>query len=467
MNLANENPDIVLSILKSMRMSSKRYYTLNEMTYTRHAMALDVMRIFDAQIKEEKLNCHLKAYDPISFFLSSAYQDSESTSNKPFKPMWEIIKVIIDPKYGYFKYEDKNSETQYAFWKTIETQDEFNKRKTEGKYIPYTEQVYDNALKQPALYFRGQQINHGLTVQKGKALKMDTFFHTKADNHSKSYMGAVVAFNSEKKFKQHLIEVYYCSKYWTQNVPKRVTKGKIHFDPIQNTRCLPFAGGFTGDPNTGKTYYASVKEPIMFGINLQTPLFQALYNGNSNDPIDFFNRRKIEFPNWTYQSYTNVLITILLLEHELHHALIGRYSPIMYSAPDLMEDKDREYNAIGDLWKIYMNYYEGKTDPVRPEPPIDKQYGSEKLDENKWWNAVTNDQGHKAFFGHLTYRSGLFGLAVTVDPLKSSKEMVHKILGMNISIPNEISDVKMSPNYDGSDGGFANVDYIQNIKLRF
>ena len=239
-----------------------------------------------------------------------------------------------------------------------------------------------------------------------------------------------------------------------------------HFDPILNNHTIPFGGGFTGDPKTGKTYYASVEEPIMFGVHLKTKLFYSLYNGNGNDPTDFFNRRKIEFPHWTFESYTNVLITILLMEHEMHHALIGRYSPIMYSAPDLMIETDRHYEAIEVLWDIYVHYYNGSTTPVRPELPIDKQYGAEQVDGNTWWNVITNAQGHNAFFGHLSYRSGLFGLAVTAEAFSSSKVLVHKILGMNISIPSKTSDTKMPPNYDGS-GAPANVDYIQDIKLKF
>ena len=141
MNLDNENPEIVLSILKTMRMTSKRYYTLDEMTIKRHSMALDVMRIFDAQIKKEQLDCHQRNFDPISYFLSSAYQDSESTSEKPFKPIWEIIKVLIDPKHEYFKYEDEKGQTQYAFWKTIETEDEFEKEKTKA-YIFHTQNKF-------------------------------------------------------------------------------------------------------------------------------------------------------------------------------------------------------------------------------------------------------------------------------------------------------------------------------------
>lgn len=459
MNLDNENPEIMLYILKTMRMASKKYYTLDEMTIKRHSMALDVMRIFDRQIKEEQLDCHQRSFDPISYFLSSAYQDSESTSEKPFKPIWEFIKVLIDPKHEYFKYESENGEIQYAFWKTIETEDEFNQRKDKGVYIPYTEQIYDNPLKQPALYFRGLKINQGLIIQGGRALKMDTFFHTRADNHSKSYMGAVVAFNAEHKIKRHLIEVYYCSKYWTKNVSRRLTNGKKHFDPILNTDTIPFGGGFTGNPKTGKTYYASEEEPIMFGVHLQTPLFKTLYNGISNDPSDFFNRRKIEFPQWTYQSYTNILRTILLMEHEMHHALIGRYSPIMYYAPDLMIETDRYYKAIGVLWDIYVHYYNGSTIPVRPELPIDKQYGAEQVDGNVWWNVITNKQGHNAFFGHLTYRSGLLGLAVTTEPYKSSKVLVQRILGISF-VEGQTSDTKKTHYYNGS-------DYIQDIKLKF
>lgn len=435
MNLANENPEKVLSILKTMRITSKGYYTLDELTIKRHSMVLDIMRIFEKQIQIETLDCHQKGYDPISYFLSSAYQNSESTSAKPFKPMWEIVKVLIDPKHEYFKYQDLNSgDISHAFWKPIETKQDFKCRTDKGKYIPYSE---------------------------GRPLKMDTFFNTIADNNAKSYMGAVVAFNSEKSSKNHVIEVYYCSKYWTKLVPKKLSGGKLHLVPIENTERLPFGGGFTGNPKTQKVEYVLPKEPIMFGVKVESPLFQRLYHGNatSHDPTDFFNRRAIGFPHWTYESYTNVLITLLLMEHEMHHAMIGRYSPVMYNAPDLMEQRDCSYDAITELWKIYLHYYEGNTSQVRPERPINKQFGAEKIDDNVWWNAISNAQGHNAFFGHLTYRSGLFGLAVTTDPLKQSKIYIHQVLGMSISIPSEISDTKML--FD--DGGTVVVGYTEDL----
>ena len=410
----SEHHEMVISMLNTMRiLPGPRYYTKEEMTIMRHNMVIEIMGLINKEIVEYQINT--ENYDPLSFLLSTPYINSESTKEGPqFNPILSIIKTLIHPKYSYFKYYDKEG-VKYVFWKYIDEQQAVQRR-CQGRNVPYSEN--------------------------GKPLKMDTFFIMKPDDYNTSYMGAVVAHNSENivNKQNHTVEVYYVRKYWTSKVQKKYTKeGETVFQPMKNTEILKFEGGYTGDPDTQKVSYAEKSQTEIFGIDVQSKLFQALFN-------DWKTKSRNRY--WTYESYTNILITLLLMEHEIHHALIGRYSPIMQDAPDLLMEKDLYIGGIAEMIQMYEHYYqnglpndddteeEKKKKLFREQFPIDSrlQFGAVEVSKDYWFNSLTNNQGHNAFFGHLTFRSGLLGLAVTVGIQKSTKEYKHVFLIREVGV---------------------------------
>ena len=441
----SEHCDIVIPMLNTMRiLPGPRYYTPNELTFRRHHMVLEIMGLFNDEIQKYRINT--KDYDPLSFLLSSPYTNSESTDEgAQFNPILSIIKTLINPKYEYFKYHDKEG-VKYAFWTNI-TKEEAEQRKS----------VY--------------------TDKYGNYLKMDTFFLMNPDNSSTSYMGAVSCHNSEDivNKQNHIVEVFYVVKYWAQMVKKKCRGGSnvpVAFEPITKYELLPFEGGYSGDPNSKTSSYEEKGVPKLFGINVQSRQFQDLFNQWSTENQNSY---------WTYQSYTNILITLLLMEHELHHALIGRYSPIMQDAPDLLLQKDLDINGIPEMINMYEHYLnnglpnnddteqEKKKKLFREQFPIESgQFGAEKVSEEYGWvNPLTNEQGHNAFFGHLTFRSRLFGIAVTVGHQKSTDSWEHTVLGLKtLNNPSDgDTDVVMDDNS-------AVVDFIEDIfnnklKLKF
>tara|TARA_E500000331_G_C17238835_1_gene706098 strand:- start:24 stop:1346 length:1323 start_codon:yes stop_codon:yes gene_type:complete len=439
----SEHTDMVISILNSMRiLPGPRYYTLEELTFRRHHMVLEIMGLINEEIQKYRIDT--KDYDPLSFLLSTPYTSSESTDEgAQFNPILSIIKTLIHPKYEYFKYHDKEG-VKYVFWKYIDEQ-EAVLRRCHGRNVPYSEDR--------------------------KPLKLDTFFSMKPDDVSTSYMGAVVAHNSENivNKKPHMVEVYYVRKYWTSKVQKKYANGTTAFQPMKNTELLKFEGGYTGDPVTQKVSYVEKSQTEIFGIDVQSILFQGLFDNWKKESGDRY---------WTYESYTNILITLLLMEHELHHALIGRYSPIMQDAPDLLVEEDLKIESIKKMVDMYKHYSQKglpgeKEKAYRIQYPIESgnQYGAVDVPEHGWFNSLTNNLGHNAFFGHLTFRSGLFGLAVTVGHQKSTASWEHTILGLKPL--NNSSDVYVD---DGTDVDMekntAVVDFIEDIfnnklKLKF
>lgn len=450
----NEHPHIVASILNNMRMNGKRYYTLKELTYIRHGIALDIMRNIDKEINH--LGVDLKNYDPLSFFMSTAYTSTESVEEKynQFNPILTIIKAIIDPKHEYFKYEHiETNKICHAFWKPIEDEKIYKQKLARGSYMPHTIQRYDNDFKQPPLNYNGKTVGNGLIHKEGEILQMDTFFLPVPDVKSKAYMAAVMP-------SKHVMKIYYSIKFWV-----KLVKGKKGFEPIHNNELLIIGGGYSGDPDTKKNVYVEKNEPFLFGINVQSDLFKSFYTGVSDDVSNPYNRRKIEFPHWTYESYTNILISILLMEHELHHALIDRYSYIMQYATDLLEQQDLDYN-ITEMWNMYMHYYKDNANnifskPYRKTKEIQNQYGAVKIDENSYWNAFSNTQGHNAFFCHLTYRSHLLGLAVTIDPQRNTQVLINDIMQVKNEEPQEHGGSLMTSNYTKK----AYIEDIFNQKL--
>ena len=466
----NENSEMIKAILDTMHIdkNTNEYYTLEQNTLTRHNIAISVIEQLEKALTELAggvkigdneivIECHEKGYDPLSYLLSSAYSKSESTSGKNFNPIFAVINTMIKPEYEYFKYY-LDGKDNYPFWRRN----------------PNKKTKHANA--------------------KGEAIfQRDSYIHMVADEDSKNYMGAVITHNTEHSKKpKHLIEVYYSTVFWCQPVTKKeCQKRNINYpfyDPIPNDKVLNFKGGFTGDSDEKTHQYLGRNQQIIFGVHISTPLYFQYYKS--------WKERNPEYKLWTFQSYKNVLVTILLMEHEMTHALIGRYSTIMDLAPDLLEKEDLFIKGKQDMIRMYEYYLkklkeEGKTldndniKTYRPQKELGEgQFGETNLNQvnmnvpgqvANWYNVFTNTEGHNAFFGHLTYRRGLLGISVTTNALPRTKKARHLVLRFRITnlkptendLPRKKSSVGSSNNNNTADVDIVEDIYDFNIKLKF
>jgi hypothetical protein len=364
---------LALDVISSLRLGPGGLYLGKDvMTQLRHRIAMDVILMINDYLAEMKSNCHEEKLDPVSYLMSDAHVNSIPTEGKNLDPFWAIISILTHPYHNYWRYYNAKNEECHLWWKEIDYLEKAN-RKVEGKEV----------------------------VEKGgKAYKRDSYFLMKPDKRSTGYMGAAAAHATVEDLKSdHIIEIYYSVKYFA----RRERGTDFEFGPFKNDWIYNWAGGYGGNPNEKKTTYVNPKDHELFGIEI----------------INFFDLWTASGTNWSWPSYQNLMCCILLMEHELHHAMIGRYFPVMYSIEDLLMKKDID-GAGPAVETLKQRYLEQHTALKRNEKTTRRKstWGQVQLGNGRVHNPLSNINGHNMWFGMFTYRSGLLGCEVTIEATK-------------------------------------------------
>lgn len=365
---------LALDVISSLRLGPNgRYLGREAMTQLRHQIAMDVILNINTYLTEMKSNCHEEKLDPISYLMSDAHVNSIPTEGKNLDPFWAIISTLTHPYHNYWRYYNAKNEECHLWWREIDDLEKVN-RKVEGKEV----------------------------VEKGgKAYKRDSYFLMKPDRRSTSYMGAAAAHRPVEDLESdHLIEIYYSVKYFA----RREAGTDFVFGPFKNDWIYNWAGGYSGDPNAKESSYVDRKEHKLFGIDIMS--FKDLWAKSGT--------------NWSWPSYQNLICCILLMEHELHHAMIGRYFPVMYNIEDLLMKKD--IPALGPkVETLKERYLEQHTALAEGKKTSRKRstWGEVDLGGGRTHNPLSNVNGHNMWFGIFTWRSGLLGCEVTIEATKT------------------------------------------------
>ena len=379
---------LAMDVIDYLRLDPNgEYYTDDYMTQLRHEIALDIIEQIDSIFTELNLDCHQRNFDPISYLLSDAFTTSIPTQGVNPDPIFIIIKSITHPKHRYWAYKhltaDKTVRDPHLWWRPISF-GEAALREAEGRTVP--------------------------TGNDGVPMKRDTYFNMIPDRTSVGYMGAAASHRADKRGKDWVVDIYYSVKFFAGRI-----KGTANqFQPLPNDFTFNWSEGYSGNPNEKNTEYLLSGDQKLFGIKIESKDFKLRWES--------INKR--EHP-WSWASYKNLMASIVLMEHELHHAMIGRYFPtVMDKSTDLLMKTDIASKPVPTeaLKQIYLQQM---SIPEPDKPTRDgriKQtrdarkftFGRIKLDDGSYHNAFTNVRGHNMWWGHFVYRSGMLGCEITI-----------------------------------------------------
>lgn len=371
---------LAMDVIDYLRLDPNgEYYTEEYMTKLRHEIALDIIEEIDSIFTELNLDCHKRNFDPISYLLSDAFTTSIPTQGVNPDPLFIIIKTITHPKHRYWAYKhltaEKTVRDPHLWWRPISF-GEAAVREAEGRTVP--------------------------TGSDGIPMKRDTYFNMIPDRTSVGYMGAAASHRADKRGKDWVVDIYYCVKFFSG----RIKGTRNQFQPLPNSFTFNWSEGYSGDPNSKNTEYLLSDKQKLFGIEIDSEDFKLRWES--------INKR--EHP-WSWASYKNLMASIVLMEHELHHAMIGRYFPtVMDKTTDLLIESDTASKPVPTeaLKQIYLQQM-SKPDPKQTRDGRKFIFGRVKLEDKSFHNAFTNVNGHNMWWGHFVWRSGMLGCEITIN----------------------------------------------------
>jgi hypothetical protein len=371
---------LAMDVIDYLRLDPNgEYYTADYMTQLRHEIALDIIEEIDSIFTEYNLDCHQRNFDPISYLLSDAFTTSIPTRGVNPDPLFIIIKSITHPKHRYWAYKhltaEKTVRDPHLWWRPISF-GEAAIREAEGRTVP--------------------------TGNDGIPMKRDTYFNMIPDRKSVGYMGAAASHRTVSGGKQWVVDIYYSVKFFAG----RIKGTRNQFQPLPNNFTFNWTEGYSGNPNEKNTEYLLSDDQKLFGIKIESKDLKLRW-----ESID-----KREHP-WSWASYKNLMASIVLMEHELHHAMIGRYFPtVMDKSNDLLLESDIASKPVPTeaLKQIYLEQM-SKPDPKQTRDGRKFTFGRIKQEDGTFHNAFTNTLGHNMWWGHFVYRSGMLGCEITIN----------------------------------------------------